>query len=139
MYVGLRDNRRIDNIGDSVVSKYSGTLYRINLSDWISDDEDNMEDEKGELTVSLKANDSTSKVNLEAGNTVTLNAAASGGSGNYEYVLIDPISKVISSLTGYISSAAYSETVTDVGTRVYALYVKDSSGKLPHLFNYNKI
>ena len=132
LYVGLGGNGRIDNIGDSVVSKYSGTLYRINLSDWISDDEDNTEDENGELTVSLKANDSTSKVNLEVGNTVTLNAAANGGSGNYsyEYVLIDPTSKAITPLTGYISSATYSETLTDVGTKVYAVYVKDSSGKV---------
>lgn len=35
LYVGLGGNGRIDNLGDSTGSKYSGTIYRIDLTDLI--------------------------------------------------------------------------------------------------------
>lgn len=40
LYVGLGGNGRIDNVGDSDTSEYSGTLYRINLADLVPDDEE---------------------------------------------------------------------------------------------------
>lgn len=35
LYVGLGGNGRIDNLGDSTGSKYSGTVYRIDLNDYV--------------------------------------------------------------------------------------------------------
>lgn len=35
LYVGLGGNGRIDNLGDSTGSKYSGTVYRIDLNEYI--------------------------------------------------------------------------------------------------------
>ena len=39
LYVGLGSNGRANSVGSSDISKYSGTLYRVNLSELISDEE----------------------------------------------------------------------------------------------------
>ncbi|MBQ4524164.1 MAG: hypothetical protein IJA10_14620 [Lachnospiraceae bacterium] len=48
LYIGLGGNGRIDNIGDSVGSKYSGTLYRIDLAKLIPSDSEDEETKKEE-------------------------------------------------------------------------------------------
>ena len=35
LYVGLGGNGRIDNLGDSTGSKYSGNVYRIDLNEYM--------------------------------------------------------------------------------------------------------
>lgn len=80
----------------------------------------------------LNVNGSNASQTVTEGSTVKLSAGASGGSGSYtyRYVVKNPTIGNTVVLKDYSSSATYSFKITGSGTKEFAAYVKDSTGKI---------
>lgn len=84
------------------------------------------------LTAGLQINRGTSDIEASVGNTVVLNALASGGdkSYTYKYVMKNVVTGVIYTLKNYSDSTEYIGKLTTTGAKEFMVYVKDLSGTI---------
>ena len=84
------------------------------------------------LSASLKVNGQTGTINLTKGGSVTLTPSATGGSGSYTYQYLMKTSASGSSMTlkNYSASSSYTGPLTSVGTKIFTVNVKDSTGTI---------
>ncbi|MBQ3583515.1 MAG: hypothetical protein IJA27_02245, partial [Lachnospiraceae bacterium] len=80
------------------------------------------------LAGSLTANGSTANQTLSVGNSVTLKATATGGSGSYTYTYKAYNGSKWVTLKSASTSSSYTDTLSSVGYKRYVVVVKDSAG-----------
>ena len=82
------------------------------------------------LSGTLKVGGSTADLTKEVGSSITLTAAGAGGTGSYTYKFAvynsDTSQWVV--LRNFSSTATYTCALNNVGTRIFAVTVKDSAG-----------
>ena len=80
------------------------------------------------LAGSLTVNGSTANQTLSVGNSVTLKATATGGSGSYTYTYKAYNGSKWVTLKSASTSSSYTDTLSSVGYKRYVVVVKDSAG-----------
>ncbi|MBQ3584798.1 MAG: starch-binding protein [Lachnospiraceae bacterium] len=84
--------------------------------------------EVASLSGTLTANGSASNQTVSVGNSVTLKASATGGSGSYTYTYKAYNGSGWVTLKSATTSSSYTDTLSSVGYKRYVVVVKDSTG-----------
>ena len=84
------------------------------------------------LSASLSVNGSTAALTKSVGDSLTLNATASGGSGSYtyKYVVYNVDANAWITLKDYSSSSSYTLKLSSAGNKQFVVSVKDSNGTI---------